>query len=1097
MLSNMSKHGSFSSKTDSPVASDVLRPIQVNQDSGRTHELYLRKQNVSRIQRLWPTFGAAWSKYALDEQNRRLGESHHLADGSKPTRSPPKSDVLFAKADTAVQDDDLDGCGTDRSDPAALEEDEDPGGCLCDNCESNPSTFVPVEFLNCDSLTPRYIRPPTAADEDKPNVAIDEELQNRAPFRKAHRWSTVDASADSLDEHDSSDRTDYDADHESSLGDADTSLSGDHLSSCGSPRITNDLANVLADSIVLSTESHKSDTSHDDSESDAVATVVQVSRSAFRPVSPRLDCSISIQPSTNEIVTDMVSGSRGSAHREEEPSIDELQGSISSSSRSVSLFRGIRFDDERPIAGSAQFDAVGDSSYRISLSPSKSSARVPLSTVRCASAFPESVHGVFSPLSMGSTCEAAASSCFKFQSLCDIGEPLGEGESRSVALSSTNGETLRSMPSACYKRESLCDASGSRGSAHREEEPSIDESQGSISSSSRSVSLFGGIRFEDERPIAGSAPFDAAGDSSYRISLPPSKSSARVPLSTVRCSSAFPESVHGVFSPLSTGSTSEAAASSCFKFQSLCDRGEPLGEGEIRSVALSSTNGETLRSVRNPPSACFERESLCDSDETLGDGENRSVTLSPANGETLHSVGKPAMGTYPEATSRASDEDPAFRLDLSDDSSTNVLEFHWRTPINASNTTSNISILCDTDDESPEKPALPRVGGRTNIPVPKRSARLLHESESSGDLTDSSVGSRSEVAALTESPCEIQSVSTSPVTLRGAGYESPVGRAKLFPDSVSDGFDDSLVEISDIADSNPSDLHDLGIERPPKKLLVTKAGVFGASPSTNKTGNFKTMELSGSVFRRQREDLALTLFQRYNSVVFSNRLSSVSLVWTAKLQTTAGVTRLKQVGKSGSLVRTASIDLSSKVLDSEDRLRATLLHEMCHAASFLIDGIARPAHGACFKKWARSAMRAFPDVKVSTQHDYIISYKHAWICTNTVSCGEIYRRHSPSIDVTKHICSRCKSSLKEVDAKSVHGKKHVRSESGVENPDLAYKTKTKVPPSAYNLFVREISGAVRTRLRAEANPGSTVSQSNVLKECARLWREKTRPMDTH
>jgi predicted SprT family Zn-dependent metalloprotease len=936
MLSN----GSFSSKTDSPVASDVLRPIQVNQDSGRTHELYLRKQNVSRIQRLWPTFGAAWSKYALDEQNRRLGESHHLADGSKPRRSPPKSDVLFAKADTAVHDDDLDDCGTDRSDPAALEEDEDPGGCLCDNCESNPSTFVPVEFLNSDSLAPRYIRPPTVADEDKPNVAIDEELQNRAPFRKAHPWSTVNTSADSLDENDSSDRTDYDADHESSLGDADTSLSGEHLSSCGSHRIIDDLANVLAESIVLSTESHKSDTSHDDSDSDAVATVVQASRSVFPPVSPRSDCSISIQPSTNEIVTDMVSGSRGSAHCEEEPSIDESQGSISSSSRSVSLFRGIRFDDERPIAGSAPFDSVGDSSYRISLSPSKSSARVPLSTVRCSSAFPESVHGVFSPLSMGSTCEAAASSCFKFQSLCD--------------------------------------------------------------------------------------------------------------------------------------------------------RGEPLDEGEICSVALSSTSGETLRSMRNPPSACFKRESLCDGDETLGEGENRSVTLSPANGETLHSVRKSAVETYPDATSRASDEDPAFRLDLSDDSSTEVLEFHGRTPINASNTNSNINILCDTNDESPEKPAMPRVGGRTNIPVPKRRARLLHESESSGDLTDSSVGSQSEVAALKESPCEIQSVCTSPVTLSGDGCESTVGRAKLFPDSVSHGFDDSSVEISEIADSGPSDAYDLGIQRPPKKLLVTKAGVFGASPSTNKTGNFKAMELSGSVFRRQREDLALTLFQRYNSVVFSNRLSSVSLVWTAKLQTTAGVTRLKQVGKPGSLVRTASIDLSSKVLDSEDRLRATLLHEMCHAASFLIDGIARPAHGACFKKWARSAMRAFPDVKVSTQHDYIISYKHAWICTNTVSCGEIYRRHSPSIDVTKHICSRCKSSLKEVDAKSVHGKKHVRSESGMENPDLAYKTKTKVPPSAYNLFVREMSGAVRTRLRAEANgnPGSTVSQSDVLKECARLWREK-------
>ena len=35
-------------------------------------------------------------------------------------------------------------------------------------------------------------------------------------------------------------------------------------------------------------------------------------------------------------------------------------------------------------------------------------------------------------------------------------------------------------------------------------------------------------------------------------------------------------------------------------------------------------------------------------------------------------------------------------------------------------------------------------------------------------------------------------------------------------------------------------------------------------------------------------------------------------------------------------VRASKIELSSKVLDSADRLRDTLVHEMCHAAAWII-----------------------------------------------------------------------------------------------------------------------------------------------------------------
>jgi predicted SprT family Zn-dependent metalloprotease len=54
------------------------------------------------------------------------------------------------------------------------------------------------------------------------------------------------------------------------------------------------------------------------------------------------------------------------------------------------------------------------------------------------------------------------------------------------------------------------------------------------------------------------------------------------------------------------------------------------------------------------------------------------------------------------------------------------------------------------------------------------------------------------------------------------------------------------------------------------------------------------------------------------------------------------------------------------------RLRNTLLHELCHVAVWMIDGIQKPPHGKRFKYWAKKAMRAVPDIRVTTYHDYEI-----------------------------------------------------------------------------------------------------------------------------
>ncbi|KAG5303552.1 HMG box-containing protein [Histoplasma capsulatum G186AR] len=118
----------------------------------------------------------------------------------------------------------------------------------------------------------------------------------------------------------------------------------------------------------------------------------------------------------------------------------------------------------------------------------------------------------------------------------------------------------------------------------------------------------------------------------------------------------------------------------------------------------------------------------------------------------------------------------------------------------------------------------------------------------------------------------------------------------------------------------------------------------------------------------------------------------------------------------------ASIELASKVIDSEDRLLNTLAHEYCHLANFMISNVRNNPHGTSFKQWAakcEKALAAHPvygcsssgenatkaRINITTKHSYVIHYKYLWCCAE---CGNEYGRHSRSIDVQKSRCGRCK-----------------------------------------------------------------------------------------
>ncbi|XP_026760326.2 uncharacterized protein LOC113519424 [Galleria mellonella] len=164
-------------------------------------------------------------------------------------------------------------------------------------------------------------------------------------------------------------------------------------------------------------------------------------------------------------------------------------------------------------------------------------------------------------------------------------------------------------------------------------------------------------------------------------------------------------------------------------------------------------------------------------------------------------------------------------------------------------------------------------------------------------------------------------------------------------------------------------------------------------------------------YKTMREQLARRLYTEFNEIVFDNTLEEdMPILWDSKLRSTAGTTTNRLLKNSkGDRRRTSSIKLSTKVIDTPQRLRDTLIHELCHAATWLIDGELRAGHGPLWKKWATHALRKFPELgEISRCHDLQIYYKYSYKCTK---CGYKIQRHSKSIDITKKCCGYCKGTF--------------------------------------------------------------------------------------
>ncbi|XP_050678072.1 germ cell nuclear acidic protein-like [Leptidea sinapis] len=209
-------------------------------------------------------------------------------------------------------------------------------------------------------------------------------------------------------------------------------------------------------------------------------------------------------------------------------------------------------------------------------------------------------------------------------------------------------------------------------------------------------------------------------------------------------------------------------------------------------------------------------------------------------------------------------------------------------------------------------------------------------------------------------------------------------------------------------------------------------------------------------YKTLKEKLCRRLFTEFNKAVFDNAFDAdLPILWDTKLRSTAGTTTNRLIkNSSGERIRVSSIKLSSKVVDNAERLRDTLIHELCHAATWLLDGEIRAGHGPLWRKWASKAVKLIPELgQISVCHDLAIHYKYTYQCQR---CGYSIKRHSKSIDVTKKCCGYCRGTFEvNINRKTKDG--------GVVSTPAR-----RAPTSQFALFVKQhYAGLKEGRSHAE------------------------------
>ncbi|KAF7456643.1 hypothetical protein HWI79_2812 [Cryptosporidium felis] len=236
-------------------------------------------------------------------------------------------------------------------------------------------------------------------------------------------------------------------------------------------------------------------------------------------------------------------------------------------------------------------------------------------------------------------------------------------------------------------------------------------------------------------------------------------------------------------------------------------------------------------------------------------------------------------------------------------------------------------------------------------------------------------------------------------------------------------------------------------------------------------------------FVRQRTYLAKSWYQRFNQQVFRNRLpEEVPIKWTGRLQRTAAQT-LFITNIDGS--RKVVIKLSKYVLDSEFRLKKTLLHECCHVAQFLLDFCIKPPHGQIFLKWGNLATRIFPELKVEIYHNYEIIYKYRYQC---MRCFQMFGRQTKINDETKIVCSICNGTVIFIGKGAISNNNRSLEQKPQTGDMQLTPVRHKPNNNPYSAFVKEKFAHFKREMREGITPSRRAP--SIMKEIAKLWKQK-------
>ena len=356
---------------------------------------------------------------------------------------------------------------------------------------------------------------------------------------------------------------------------------------------------------------------------------------------------------------------------------------------------------------------------------------------------------------------------------------------------------------------------------------------------------------------------------------------------------------------------------------------------------------------------------------------------------------------------------------------------------------------------------------------PPRESQGTHDSDSDVIATPFARGHRALVVVDSESDGtpQLTCPSCSPQsdgTIHLTAVKARAGRVSL---ESEDGYmeDGWLVADGDVDDA-VSDCSDTPGATP---APVEPAEVGEAAPAQSGPGDDMDAIFASSKSKKgkaQRRDAVARLLPLFNEAVFDGVLpTDLRVEWSNTLRRTAGLTYSKLQPGQG---RVARIELSSKVCDTGNRVASTLLHELCHVAAWLVDGVNKPPHGRVFKAWAQRATDAFPHWEVSTTHSFAIRYKYTYAC---VECGTSYGRHSKSIDTATQRCGQCMGAL-------VLG--------GPQEPAWLGQAPASAPrtPKAatgFAAFVKEQYSAVRS-----ATDGPAVSHKEAMQTLSAMWKSQ-------